>query len=145
MHRTSCQTWRKPEKGVARLVQSSTFELSLSIVLLVWDEYWCTVYIGILQKWSRTAWESGGRKGILVSVFLWSHVCLRSCLNKATEGLIFSHFLGTNIATFNKKAKPDTVELSIQACSIQNFFFPEKIFQPMATVNLFNLCPWKVF
>ena len=45
-------------------------------------------------------------KGIAVCVFLWSYVCLRSCLNKATEVLIFTHLLGTNIAIFTERANP---------------------------------------
>ena len=42
-------------------------------------------------------------KSIQVRVFLLSCVCLRSSLNMATEILIFSHFLGTDIATFTEK------------------------------------------
>ena len=81
-------------------------------------------------------------------VFLWSHVCLRSCLNKAIEIIIFSHLLGTNIAIFTEKPKtvnddrpftkkPKTV--NDDRAFHTSFLYPK--FLPTAVINLFNVCP----
>ena len=48
-------------------------------------------------------------------VFLWSY--LRTCLNEATEILIFNHFLGTDIATLTEKARTVNDKVSIKVCS----------------------------
>ena len=50
-------------------------------------------------------------------VFLWSYVCLRTCLNKATEILIYSHLSGTDIVTFTEKARTVNDKISMKVCS----------------------------
>ena len=56
-------------------------------------------------------------QGCIGTCFLWSYVCLRSCLNIATKILIFSHFLGTDIATFTEKAGIVNYKVLIKFCS----------------------------